>query len=69
MENIGQLLKFNIIANDINCGKLYNILDSQHEELQINYYSISNTKMETILRVFIEDDSYNSQNTCNIITK
>ena len=35
----------------------------------INYYSISNSKMETILRSFIEDDTYNSTNSCNIITE
>jgi len=25
--------------------------------------------METILRSFIEDDTYNSQNTCNVLEK
>jgi len=70
MENIGQLFRFNIVGKtQITCGSLFTLLDSKKEELMINYYSIANSKMETILRAFIEDDSYNSQNTCNVIAK
>eukprot|EP00801_Mesodinium_rubrum_P001109 Mrub_01109.p1 GENE.Mrub_01109~~Mrub_01109.p1 ORF type:complete len:782 (-),score=153.79 Mrub_01109:67-2325(-) len=73
MENIGQLLRFNIQSDSITCGSLFNLLDSkdekQKEYLMINYYSIANSKMETILRSFIEDDTYNSTNSCNIITE
>jgi len=68
MENIGQLFRFNIVGKtQITCGSLFTLLDSKKEELMINYYSIANSKMETILRSFIEDDSYNSQNSCNVI--
>jgi len=70
MENIGQLFRFNIVGKtQITCGSLFTLLDSKKEDLMINYYSIANSKMETILRAFIEDDSYNSQNTCNVIAK
>eukprot|EP00801_Mesodinium_rubrum_P000481 Mrub_00481.p1 GENE.Mrub_00481~~Mrub_00481.p1 ORF type:complete len:729 (-),score=138.30 Mrub_00481:159-2345(-) len=69
MENIGQLLRFNIQSENISCGSLFNCLDSNTKDLMINYYSIANSKMETILREFIEDDTYNSQNTCNVIAE
>lgn len=36
MENIGQFLRFNIQASDLNCGNLFSILDSNHENLMIN---------------------------------
>lgn len=68
MENIGQLLRFNIVSSGITCGNLFNILSVKQEELMINYYSIANSKMETILREFIEDSNYNSSNSCNIIS-
>jgi DNA repair protein RadC len=68
MENTGQLFRFNIVGKtQITCGSLFTLLDSKKEELMINYYSIANSKMETILRAFIEDDRYNSQNACNVI--
>lgn len=68
MENIGQLLRFNICGkNGLTCGKLFNVMDSKQTELNINYQSISMVKMETILRQFIEDESYNSANDCNVL--
>lgn len=73
MENIGQLLRFNIQSDSVSCGSLFNLLDSkdekQKEYMMINYYSIANSKMETILRSFIEDDTYNSTNSCNVISE
>jgi len=36
MENIGTLLRFNIQAANVNCGNLFNILDSNHATLMIN---------------------------------
>lgn len=36
MENIGTLLRFNIQAANVNCGNLFNLLDSNHATLMIN---------------------------------
>jgi len=36
MENIGQLLRFNIVCSGITCGTLFNILSVKQEELMIN---------------------------------
>lgn len=32
MENIGQLMRFNIQSENITCGNLFNILDSKDEK-------------------------------------
>jgi len=37
MENIGQLLRFNIQSSEINCGNLFSMLDFKHDELMISY--------------------------------
>lgn len=36
MENIGQLLRFNIQSDDVSCGSLFNCLDSNKSYLMIN---------------------------------
>ena len=36
MENIGQLLRFNIVSSMVNCGNLFSILDANHTLLMIN---------------------------------
>jgi len=60
-------LRINIVDSDINIGNVFELLENYKEELNIDYYTMTNAKMELIFRNIVEDEKNNSQHSCNIL--